>query len=129
MAANPAVWFEIYVNDMQRARNFYEAVLNVKLEKMPESTADMEMWAFPADKETAQTTYGACGTLVKMVGMTGGGGGSIVYFGSEDCGVPASRVAANGGTLFKDKMSIGVHGFIAIASDTEGNTIGFYSMT
>lgn len=26
-AQNPVVWFEIYVNDMPRAKAFYEAVL------------------------------------------------------------------------------------------------------
>jgi len=32
MANNPVVWFEIYVQDMARAKKFYEAVLQVKLE-------------------------------------------------------------------------------------------------
>ncbi len=130
MQSNPVVWFEIYVQDMQRAKRFYEAVLDVKLEMMPAPTAemDMEMWAFPSDKATAQTSYGACGMLVKMDGAPSGGGGTLVYFGCRDCSVEASRVAANGGTVVKDKMSIGEHGFIALAQDTEGNMIGFHSM-
>ncbi len=130
MKNNPVVWFEIYVQDMARARKFYEAVLDIKLEKMPAPTAemDMEMWAFPSDKETAQNSYGACGMLVKMEGYPSAGGGTIVYFGCKDCAVQASRVAANGGTVVKDKMSIGEHGFIALASDSEGNMIGFHSM-
>ena len=45
MANNPVNWFEIYVNDMERAKHFYESVLNLKLEKMP--SLDMEYWAFP----------------------------------------------------------------------------------
>lgn len=130
MQSNPVVWFEIYVQDMQRARNFYEAVLAVKLERMPAPTAEMnmEMWAFPADKATAQTAYGACGMLVRMEGFPSAGGGTLVYFGCKDCAVEASRVAANGGTLVKDKMSIGEHGYIALARDSEGNMIGFHSM-
>ena len=31
MAFNPVVWFEIYVDDMERARAFYETVLAVTL--------------------------------------------------------------------------------------------------
>ena len=31
--SNPVVWFEIYVQNMERAKAFYEAVLAVKLEK------------------------------------------------------------------------------------------------
>jgi len=130
MQANPVVWFEIYVQDMPRAKKFYETVLGITLEKMPAPTAemDMEMWAFPYDKETAQTSYGACGMLVKMDGFASAGGGTLVYFGCQDCAVEASRVASSGGTVVREKMSIGEHGFIVLASDTEGNMIGFHSM-
>ena len=31
---NPVGWFEIYVQDMPRARAFYEAVLGVTLEQL-----------------------------------------------------------------------------------------------
>lgn len=34
MNNNPVVWFEIYVQDMNRARAFYEAVFGVRLEKL-----------------------------------------------------------------------------------------------
>lgn len=130
MQSNPVVWFEIYVQDMQRARKFYEAVLDVKLEPMPAPTPEMtmDMWAFPSDKATAQTTYGACGMLVQMEGFGPGPGGTLVYFGCADCAVQAARAAANGGTIVQDKMSIGEHGHIALARDTEGNVIGFHSM-
>lgn len=124
------VWFEIYVQDMQRAKRFYEAVLDIRLEKMPAPTAemDMEMWAFPSDKAAAPTSYGACGMLIKMEGVPSACGGTLVYFGCIDCAVEASRVTANGGTVMKEKMSIGEHGYIALARDSEGNMIGFHSM-
>jgi predicted enzyme related to lactoylglutathione lyase len=69
--SNPVVWFEIYVQNMERAKAFYEAVLAVELEKTPAPTEEMnmEMWSFPADKDAAKTTYGACGMLVKMEGV------------------------------------------------------------
>ncbi|MDD5320552.1 MAG: VOC family protein [Methylococcales bacterium] len=131
---NPVVWFEIYVQDMERAKAFYEAVLAVNLEKMPAPTEEMckegnmEMWSFPADKNTAKTTYGACGMLVKMEGFPPGSGATIVYFGCEDCAIEAARATENGGSIFKEKMSIGEHGFIALVYDTEGNMIGLHSM-
>lgn len=129
MKNNTVVWFEIYVQDMQRAKKFYEAVLNITLENMPASTAEMNMetWAFPSDKKTAQTSFGANGMLVKMEGYSSSGGGTVVYFGCEDCAAEASRVAKNGGVVVKEKMSIGEHGFIVLARDTEGNIIGFHS--
>lgn len=131
MNPNPVVWFEIYVQDMARAKTFYETVLQRPLTQMPAPTdtfTDMEMWAFPSDSEASMKSYGACGMLVRMAGVPSGGGGTLVYFGCEDCAVEAARAAANGGSLFKEKMSIGEHGFIALVFDTEGNMIGLHSM-
>ena len=128
--SNPVVWFEIYVQNMERAKAFYEAVLAVKLEKMPAPAEEMnmEMWGFPADKDAAKTTYGACGMLVKMEGVPSGCGGTLVYFACEDCAVEVGRATENGGSIFKEKMSIGEHGFISLVYDTEGNMIGLHSM-
>ena len=130
MNSNPVVHFEIYVQDMERAKAFYEAVLAVKLEKMPAPTAarDADMWFFPMDKETGMSTYGAGGMLIKIEGLASGGSGTLVYFGCEDCAVQAARAAQLGGSVCREKTSIGEHGFFALAQDTEGNMIGFHSM-
>lgn len=122
MESNPVVWFEIYVQDMQRARKFYESVFDVKLEKL--AVADMELWAFPMSMERT----GAPGALVKMEGVASGGNSTLVYFSCVDCAVEASRVAAAGGHLEREKMSIGEHGFICLARDSEGNLFGLHSM-
>lgn len=127
MKRNPVVWFEIYVQDMPRAKAFYEAVFQDSLEALknpdPVSFPDMEMWAFPMSMEDS----GAAGALVKMAGCPSGGS-TLVYFSCEDCAVEAERAAAHGGKIFKGKMSIGEHGFIAMVVDTEGNMIGLHSM-
>jgi predicted enzyme related to lactoylglutathione lyase len=133
MEPNPVVWFEIYVQDMARAKAFYETVFQRTLQNMHAPTQDyeqsgMEMWSFPSDSEASMNSYGACGMLVKMEGVPSGGGGTLVYFGCDDCAVEAARAAANGGSIFKEKMSIGKHGFIALVFDTEGNMIGLHSM-
>lgn len=128
MAANPVAWFEIYVQDMARARAFYEAVFGQTLTPManpdPAAFADMEMLGF----ESATDQYGASGALVKMPGYSSGGGGSLVYFACADCAVEAAKAAQHGGAVFKPKVSIGDHGFMALVHDTEGNLIGLYSM-
>ena len=123
MSENPVRWFEIYVQDMARAKAFYEAVLNIKLEKL--DSPGMEMWFFPMRGEQP----GASGALVKMDGVPSGGNSTLVYFGCEDCAVEAARVASAGGTVHRDKFSIGQYGFIALVIDTEGNMIGLHSMT
>ncbi|ARU29229.1 lactoylglutathione lyase [Cellvibrio sp. PSBB006] len=130
MKSNPVVHFEIYVEDMTRAKAFYEAVFETRLEQMPNPTPEMEMdmWFFPMDKDTGMSSYGAGGMLIKMDGFTPGGGGTLVYFGCDDCAVQAARAAEHGGTVFQEKTSIGEHGFCAVVRDTEGNLIGLHSM-
>jgi len=126
MNRNPVCWFEIYVQDMQRAQKFYEAVLGIELTKLesPESATELEMFAFPMNMEAG----GASGALAKMEGCPSGGMGTLVYFSCEDCAVEASRVEAAGGRICKPKMSIGQYGFIALVADTEGNMIGLHSL-
>jgi hypothetical protein len=119
---NPVRWFEIYVQDMERARAFYAAVFDCPFKQL--EMPGMEMWMFP----DAIGKYGAGGSLVKMDGAPSGGGGTLVYFGTEDCSVPESRVEQAGGRVFRPKMSIGPHGFISLVYDTEGNLIGLHSM-
>lgn len=120
MQANPVGWFEIYVQDMPRARAFYEMVLGGTLQNL--AMEDQEIWAFPM----AMDQPGAAGALVKMAGIPSGGS-TLVYFRCDDCAVEAARVAGAGGKLERDKFSIGEYGFIALAVDTEGNMFGLHS--
>ncbi len=125
MQMNPIGWFEIYVDDMSRAKAFYESVFKVTLDKLDNETGiEVEMWVFPCDMEN----YGATGALCKMSGVKAGGNSTMVYFSCEDCATEASLAAANGGVLQVPKMDIGEHGFISVVSDTEGNMIGLHSM-
>ncbi len=130
MQSNPVVHFEIYVADMARAKAFYEAVFDTKLDKMPNPTpeVEMDMWVFPMDKKAGMSSFGAGGMLVKMDGFSPGSGGTLVYFACEDCAVQATRAAQYGGSIAQEKQSIGEHGFCAIVRDTEGNLIGLHSM-
>lgn len=124
MNENPVRWFEIYVQDMARAKAYYEAVLGVKLEPLNTPVPGMEMYAFPMQMGQG----GASGSLVKMQGVPSGGNSTLVYFGCEDCAVEAGRVVKAGGRIDREKFSIGEYGFIALAVDTEGNMFGLHSM-
>ncbi|NND45287.1 MAG: VOC family protein [Xanthomonadales bacterium] len=121
MNGNPISWFEIYVNDMQRAKSFYGAVFACEFERL--NSGDVEMWAFPNDMERP----GAGGALVRIDGMKPGGNSIMVYFSCADCAVEAGRVEDAGGKLLREKFSIGEYGFIALAHDSEGNMIGLHS--
>lgn len=121
---NPIGWFEIYVDDMTRARTFYESVLGVSLERLDDPTdSHAEMWSFGMNHEQ----YGAAGALVKMSGFSAGGNSTVVYFACEDCAVEEARVAKAGGEVQQSKMSIGEYGFCSLVSDSEGNLIGLHS--
>ena len=123
MAANPVRWFEIYVQDIERAKAFYENVLQTKLAKM--DSPDMDYWTFPP---MVMDHAGTSGAIVKMQGVPSGGCSTIVYFACEDCAVEAARARKFGGSIHKDKFSIGPYGFIALALDPDGNMIGLHSM-
>lgn len=121
---NIVCWFEIYVNDMARAKKFYSTVLALEITdgQMP----GFEMAFFPY----VENAPNANGALVKMEGARSEGVaplGTMVYFQCEDCGVEESRVAAAGGKVHQPKFAIGEHGFCSICIDTEGNTFGLHS--
>jgi len=121
---NAVGWFDIYVDDLNRAVTFYETVLGAKLEEMGDPTGETQMMSFPAD----MGNYGAAGALTKSPHGRPGMGGTTIYFGSEDCAVQQARVADAGGTVIRPKFSIGEFGWVALCQDTEGNLIGFNSM-
>lgn len=127
---NPVGWFEIYVQDMDRARKFYEEVFQVKMEDMADPTGaddgNMKMVAFPMPDNVEAP--GASGALVQMDGFESGGNSTIVYFSSMDCSVEEGRVEAAGGRVFSSKSPIGEHGFISLFYDVDGNMVGIHSM-
>jgi predicted enzyme related to lactoylglutathione lyase len=124
MAMNPIAWFEIYVENIERAKQFYETVLATSLEKLNDpNDSGIEMWSFPSNMES----YGATGALVKMEGFSSGGNSTLVYFACGDCAVEESRVEKAGGRIHQSKTSIGEYGFISLAIDSEGNMFGLHS--
>ena len=122
MANNPVGWFEIYVQEMDRARTFYEAVFQIKLERL--SNPDLEMWGFPMQMDG----WGASGALVKIEGCPSGHNSVLIYFSCQDCAVEAGRIIQAGGGIHREKFAIGQYGFIALAVDSEGNMIGLHSL-
>ena len=119
-----AGFFDIYVDNMNRAQKFYEGVLDTKLSSMDDpNDSGVEMRMFADDFKS----HGAGGALVKLNGTKPGPGGTMIYFSSEDCSIEESRVEQAGGKVVRPKFPIGEHGFVSLASDTEGNMVGFHS--
>ncbi len=123
---NPVGWFDIYVDDLSRAQQFYESVLDVKLDDFSDpSDPQIQMKSFTSDMEK----YGATGALVKMESIKAGQNSVVVYFSCGDCAIEESRVESAGGKVERPKFSIGEYGFISLVQDTEGNTIGLHSIS
>lgn len=118
---NPVGWFEIYVQDMDRAKAFYSAVFGYAFTRLE---SPIELWAFPM----LPNGGGATGALAKIDGCGPSGNNVIIYFSCHDCGVEAAKAVAAGGQIHKPRFSIGQYGYIALVVDSEGNMIGLHSM-
>ncbi len=118
-------WFEIPVNDMERAISFYEKMLDVKLDRNQMGPLDMA-W-FPYDPEG----YGSGGSLVYFPdSYKPSADGVVIYLTahSGDLANELTRVEEAGGKVLQDKTQISEeHGFMAVILDTEGNRIALHS--
>ena len=90
-------WFDIYVEDMERAQAFYETVLDTTLSTMGDpNDPTAQMRAFGDDF----TSHGAGGALVKLQYANPGPGGSMVYFSCDDsAGVTGTCLVVDCGYL------------------------------
>lgn len=123
MKNNVVGWFELPVADMDRAKNFYEAVFDISI-----SIHDLEgfiMGWLPSDHKKP----GASGSLVKHEMYTPSDSkGALIYFSCKDVTGELGKVEKAGGEILQPKTEIGGgHGFMALIKDTEGNRIALHS--
>ncbi|MGI9546687.1 MAG: VOC family protein [Flavobacteriaceae bacterium] len=116
-------WFEIPVTDMERAKDFYEAVFKVEISVHDLGGIIMGWFPYSEDQK------GASGSLVKHeMYKPSDTHGSLIYFSSPDVNGELERVESAGGTILKPKTEIGGgHGFMALINDSEGNRIALHS--
>lgn len=125
MKNNAISWFEIPVNDMDRAVKFYEEVLEVKFERNLMGETDMA-W-FPM----TQDAPGAAGSLVKHPDYyIPSADGVLIYLtaNSGDLSNELARVEPAGGKVIQDKKQISEeYGYMALILDSEGNRVALHS--
>jgi predicted enzyme related to lactoylglutathione lyase len=122
MKHNMVGWFEIPVNDMDRARTFYETVFKVDIQVV--DFGGLLMGWFPDRGEVP----GAQGTLIKQESYIPSVEGTLVYFISEDLQNELNRVEAAGGTIYQPKTQISPeHGYMGVFIDSEGNRVALHS--
>jgi predicted enzyme related to lactoylglutathione lyase len=111
------VYFEIPVDDLERAIRFYGEVFGVTLER--ESIDGNEMALFPVGD-------GAAGALAKGDSYHPSRAGVRVYFGVADVAAVLARAVAAGGAVLYPVTSIGERGRVAEFQDSEGNCIALH---
>jgi predicted enzyme related to lactoylglutathione lyase len=116
-------WFEISVNDIARAKKFYETIFATKMEET--EMMGMKMAFFPTDVMNGKVSGG----LVQGPMHKPSADGAKIYFnGNPDLDVALSKIEAAGGkvTMPKTKITDDI-GYMAFFIDTEGNGIALHS--
>jgi len=115
-------WFEIPATNFERARAFYEAVLERPIEPMVMGPSTMGFLSSDPDA--------VGGAIVSGEDVAPSGQGTTVYLnGGDDLAPMLARVEKAGGSVVVPKTEIGNDfGFFALFIDTEGNKVGLHSM-
>jgi uncharacterized protein len=118
--ANPVVYFEIPVMNMERAMKFYSTVFNAAFEKTTIDGNDMAL--FPI----AEDGIGISGALAKGEIYKPTRDGTLVYFKTENIDSTLNLAEQNGGKKLYPKTSNGALGFVAEFEDSEGNRVALH---
>ncbi|MDO1500949.1 VOC family protein [Winogradskyella maritima] len=114
-------WFEIPVNDMARAKSFYETVFDIEIKEMEFGVVKMGWLPFNEGD-------GVAGTLIQQESYIPSQEGTLVYFKSEDITTELNRVEDAGGKIYLGKTKISEeHGSMGVFIDSEGNRIALHS--
>jgi predicted enzyme related to lactoylglutathione lyase len=118
MAVELVNWLEIPVLDMERARRFYEAVLDCKI-------VDMEVGDEIYPCIPNKNDDGFSGALVQYDFRKPGNDGPLVYLtASPDVETMVKRILEAGGSIIKERTEIAPgFGFFSMFRDSEGNTL------
>ncbi|MCB0771141.1 MAG: VOC family protein [Flavobacteriales bacterium] len=120
---NALNWFEIAVDDLDRAQEFYETILGITMEKM--DFPNMQMRTFPADSMNGRVG----GALVKSAMHKPSAAGAVIYLNANpDLAPVLARVEKAGGKITVPKTQISPEiGHMAFLMDTEGNAVALHS--
>ena len=113
--------FEIPATDLSRAIRFYEALLELKIEKY--EIPGMEMGVLPYEDQAVT------GVILKAEGYEPSPNGITIYLnGGKNLQNILDRVEPNGGKiLLKKTPHADESGFFALFLDSEGNRMGLHS--
>lgn len=113
--------FEIPATDISRAVDFYQAILDLKIEKM--EFPEMQMGIFPYEGQMIT------GVIMKAEGYKPSANGVTIYLnGGDNLQIILDKVEENDGKIIVPKSPhADESGYYAIFLDSEGNKIGLHS--
>ncbi len=113
--------FEIPATEISRAVDFYQAILDINIEKM--EFPEMQMGIFPYEGQMVT------GVIMKAEGYKPSADGVTIYLnGGDNLQIILDKVEKNGGKIIVPKsLHADESGYYAIFLDSEGNKIGLHS--
>jgi predicted enzyme related to lactoylglutathione lyase len=124
---NALNWFEIPVTDMDRAKKFYETILDINM--MTQEMNGLAMTSFPFDP--AMQSGKVSGALVHHQdgNIKPGADGPVIYLNANPAiQTVADKIEAAGGKVIMPKTLINEQvGYMAFFMDTEGNRMGLHA--
>ena len=113
--------FEIPATDISRAVDFYQSILDIKIERM--DFPGLQMGLLPSEEQAT------IGVIMQGEDYTPSVGGVTVYLdGGDNLQVILDRVEKNGGKVVIPKTHhADESGYFAMFTDTEGNRLGLSS--
>ena len=120
---NSLNWFEIPAIDIARAKKFYEAIFDIKMDE--QEMMGMKMAFFPYEDMNGKVSGG----LVQGPMHKPSADGAKVYLnGNPDLSVALGKVEAAGGKVVMPKTKISDEiGYMGFFIDTEGNAGALHS--
>jgi len=124
MLHNAINWFEIPVNDFNRAKKFYSRIYDFEMPEMVMGNTRMGFLLFEQEKG------GIGGAIVEGLEYVPSRDGIKLYLnGGNDLQTVLGRVEKAGGKIIMQKTQITPeYGYFANFEDTEGNWISLHSM-
>lgn len=121
---NKVVHFEIPVNDVKRAQDFYGRIFGWKINDIPNMDYTI-VHTGPTDEKAG---------MLKEPGFINGGmmkrsfgiKSPVITIDVEDIEEAINKVVSGGGRSIRGKTDVGDMGYSAYIEDTEGNIIGLW---
>lgn len=125
---NVLTWFEIPIQNTERAKTFYETILNIEMTTILFEESGEELTFFPFDPDVIQATSGrVTGVLSKSKLNSPSTRGTLVYINaSPTLRSVLDRIEKAGGKILVPETRMHF-GSIAIMIDSEGNRVGLHA--